>query len=57
MKDNFIAARIFMGSLTNLATRAFRRLVTEMGADATLSEMVIANYAAKGSCLDATGSA
>lgn len=37
-----------MGSLTNLATRAFRRLVTEMGADATLSEMVIANYAAKG---------
>lgn len=48
MKENFTSARIFMGSLTNLATRPFRRLVTEMGAEATLSEMVIANYAAKG---------
>ncbi len=48
MKDNFISARIFMGALTNLATRPFRRLVTELGAQATISEMVIANYAAKG---------
>jgi len=48
MKDNFIPARIFMGSVTNLSNRPFRRLVTELGADATLSEMVIAFYAARG---------
>ncbi len=48
MKDNFIPARIFMGSVTNIANRPWRRLVTELGAEATLSEMVIAHYASKG---------
>ena len=48
MKDNFLPVRVFMGSVTNVSNRPFRRLVTELGADATLSEMVIAHYASHG---------
>lgn len=48
MKQNFIPARFFMGSVTNLSNRPWRRLVTELGAEATLSEMVISHYAARG---------
>jgi len=48
MKNNFIQARIFMGSVTNIANRPFRRFVTELGAEATIGEMAIAHYIAKG---------
>ena len=37
-----------MGSVTNVANRPWRRLVTEMGADATIGEMAIAKYVASG---------
>ena len=49
MKQNaFLGAKYFMGSVTNVANRPFRRLVTELGADATLGEMAIAKYVAQG---------
>ena len=45
MKDTpFLGARYFMGSVTNVANRPFRRLVTELGAEATIGEMAIAKY-------------
>lgn len=48
MKAPFLGVRYFMGSVTNVANRPFRRLVTELGADATLGEMAIAKYVAQG---------
>lgn len=49
MKDTpFLGARYFMGSVTNVANRPFRRLVTELGADAAIGEMAIAKYIAQG---------
>ncbi|GEM_PF-3316368 len=49
MKDKaFLGARYFMGSVTNVANRPFRRLVTEYGAHATIGEMAIAKYVANG---------
>ncbi|MBQ9395093.1 MAG: tRNA-dihydrouridine synthase family protein [Proteobacteria bacterium] len=49
MKDTpFLGARYFMGSVTNVANRPFRRLVTELGAEATIGEMAIAKYIAQG---------
>lgn len=49
MKDNtFLGARYFMGSVTNISNRPFRRFVTEFGADATIGEMAIAKYISQG---------
>ncbi len=48
MKEAFLKARYFMGSVTNIANRPFRRLMTELGADATIGEMAIARYVAQG---------
>ncbi len=49
MKETaFLGARYFMGSVTNIANRPFRRFVTELGADATIGEMAIAKYIAQG---------
>lgn len=49
MKEKaFLGARYFMGSVTNVANRPFRRLVTEYGAHATIGEMAIAKYVANG---------
>ena len=31
MKEPFLKAKYFMGSMTNIANRPFRRLVTELG--------------------------
>lgn len=48
MKLSFSDTRVFMGSVTNVANRPFRRHVYGLGARASLGEMVIANYAARG---------
>ena len=49
MKDTpFLGARYFMGSVTNISNRPFRRFITELGADATIGEMAIAKYIAQG---------
>ena len=53
MKKPFLNARIFMGSMTNLANRPFRRWVTGFGAEATIGEMAIASYVVKGGSQDA----
>lgn len=53
MKKNFINARYFMGSMTNIANRPFRKLATRYGADATIGEMAIASYVVKGGSQDA----
>ena len=53
MKEPFLKAKYFMGSMTNIANRPFRRLVTELGADATIGEMAIASYVVKGGSQDA----
>lgn len=53
MKEPFLKAKYFMGSMTNIANRPFRRLVTEMGAEATIGEMAIASYVVKGGSQDA----
>lgn len=53
MKQPFLNAKYFMGSMTNVANRPFRRLATELGADATIGEMAIASYVAKGGSQDA----
>lgn len=44
----FVGAKFFMGSVTNIANRPFRRLVTDYGADATIGEMAIAKYVVNG---------
>ena len=55
MKETaFLGARYFMGSVTNVSNRPFRRLVSEYGADATLGEMAIAKYVANGGKQDLT---
>ena len=46
-KQPFANATIFMGSVTTVGNRPFRRLVTEYGAEATLGEMAIAKYVAQ----------
>lgn len=53
MAKSFLNATYFMGSMTNIANRPFRRLVTELGADATIGEMAIASYVVKGGSQDA----
>ena len=55
MKEpSFVGARFFMGSVTNIANRPFRRLVTDYGADATIGEMAIAKYVVNGGKQDLT---
>ena len=46
-KQPFVGAKVFMGSVTTVGNRPFRRLVTEFGAEATLGEMAIAKYVAQ----------
>lgn len=48
MKTPFLNAKYFMGSVTNIANRPWRRMMNEMGADATIGEMAIAKYVAAG---------
>ena len=50
----FMNARYFMGSVTNVSNRPFRRLVLEYGAEATIGEMAIAKYVANGGKQDFT---
>ena len=53
MHAPFLNVRYFMGSMTNISNRPFRRLATELGAQATIGEMAIASYVVKGGSQDA----
>lgn len=52
MTKSFLGTRVFLGSLTNVGNKPFRRLCKDFGAPATISEMVISYYAAKGGAQD-----
>ncbi|MFA5624852.1 MAG: tRNA-dihydrouridine synthase family protein [Bradymonadales bacterium] len=52
MPQAFLNCRVFLGSLTNVGNKPFRRLCKDYGAPATISEMVISHYAAKGGAQD-----
>lgn len=46
--SGFLGVRVFMGSMTNLGTAAYRRFVQELGAEGTIGEMALADRVAKG---------